>query len=108
MSIELGDGDELDTLLALDSVWTEPSSPAVMGRLRIVADVTGQKQSWKTAPYFTDAAVLTPAMSKPATIILGPGEPAMAHKTDEYCSVERLHTAVEIYRRIIGSAMERS
>ncbi len=45
----------------------------------------------KTAPYFTDASVLTPAFGNPPTIILGPGEAGKAHQTDEYCSVERIH-----------------
>ena len=38
----------------------------------------------------TDAAVLKPAYGNPPTIILGPGEPQMAHQTDEYCIAERV------------------
>jgi succinyl-diaminopimelate desuccinylase len=33
-------------------------------------------------------------------VILGPGEPGMAHQTDEYCGVDRIHEAVEIYTRL--------
>jgi succinyl-diaminopimelate desuccinylase len=103
---EIGDGDTLETLLALDSVWTEPSSPALRKVFQIVNDVTGGVQPWKTAPYFTDAAVLTPAMDGPATVVLGPGEPTMAHKIDEYCSVDRLAKATEIFRRIAAYYLE--
>jgi succinyl-diaminopimelate desuccinylase len=103
---EIGEGDTVETLLALDSVWTEPSSPALRKVYQIVNDVTGDALTWKTASYFTDAAVLMPAMSGPATIVLGPGEPAMAHKTDEYCSIDRLEKATEIYRRIAASFLK--
>jgi succinyl-diaminopimelate desuccinylase len=34
-------------------------------------------------------------------VILGPGQPEMAHQTDEYCFVENLERAVEIYKNII-------
>ena len=51
----------------------------------------------RTAPYFTDASVLTPAFGNPPTIILGPGEAGKAHQTDEYCAVDRIQAATEIY-----------
>jgi succinyl-diaminopimelate desuccinylase len=49
------------------------------------------------APYFTDASPLTPAYGNPPTVILGPGEMHVAHQTDEYCVVERVEQAVELY-----------
>jgi succinyl-diaminopimelate desuccinylase len=56
----------------------------------------------RTAPYFTDASALTPAFGNPPTVILGPGEAAKAHQTDEYCSVRRVHQACDIYGRLSG------
>jgi succinyl-diaminopimelate desuccinylase len=103
---EIGDDDELKTILALASVWTDPASPILKKVFEIVTTVTGSEQPWATAPYFTDAAVLSAAMNGPATVILGPGEPSLAHKTDEYCSIERLHAATEIFRRIGISFVE--
>jgi len=50
--------------------------------------------------YFTDASVLTPAFGNPPTIILGPGDPVMAHKTDEYCEISKIEEAVEAYLKI--------
>jgi succinyl-diaminopimelate desuccinylase len=49
------------------------------------------------APYFTDAAFLTPALGGPPTLILGPGDGAMAHKTDESCSIAAMEAAAGIY-----------
>ena len=36
----------------------------------------------------------------PPTIILGPGEPEMAHKTDEFCYLPKIELAVEAYTAI--------
>jgi succinyl-diaminopimelate desuccinylase len=33
-------------------------------------------------------------------VILGPGEMELAHQTDEYCRVDRLEQAVELYVEI--------
>jgi succinyl-diaminopimelate desuccinylase len=52
------------------------------------------------APYFTDASALTPAYGGAPTVILGPGEMELAHQTDEYCRVDRLEQAVELYVEI--------
>ena len=42
-----------------------------------------------------------PAFGDVPTIILGPGETHMAHQTDEFCLVERIPIAVEIYKTLI-------
>ncbi|MGM0597451.1 MAG: M20 family metallopeptidase [Myxococcota bacterium] len=53
--------------------------------------------------YYTDGAVLKSACGTPPTIILGPGEPQMAHKADEFCKLERLNQAVEIFSEIMNN-----
>ena len=54
----------------------------------------------RVAPYFTDASALVPALGNPPTILLGPGEPEMAHKTDEFCYISKLEKAAEAYFEI--------
>jgi succinyl-diaminopimelate desuccinylase len=44
---------------------------------------------------------LSLAYGAPPTVILGPGEPQMAHQTDEYCVLERIHQAVGAYEELI-------
>jgi succinyl-diaminopimelate desuccinylase len=34
-------------------------------------------------------------------VVLGPGEPQLAHQTDEYCSMERIRQSVAIYEELI-------
>jgi len=80
-------------------VWTEPSDPWIRQVCDVVQAITGETPDAapRTAPYFTDASVLTPAFGHPPTIILGPGEAAKAHQTDEYCEVDRIRVATAIY-----------
>jgi len=52
------------------------------------------------ATYFTNCSVLTLALGNPPTIILGPGEPTMGHKTDEFCYLPNIELALEAYTTI--------
>ena len=39
-------------------------------------------------------------MGRPPALILGPGEASQAHQTDEFCYIENIRRAAEIYFRI--------
>jgi succinyl-diaminopimelate desuccinylase len=39
-------------------------------------------------------------LGAPPTVILGPGELALAHQTDEYCLVSNIEQATELYSRL--------
>ena len=67
----------------------------------ICRPVLGKKPRAKTATYMTDAANLLKVYAGAPTVVLGPGEPAMAHQTDEYCSMERVRQSVAIYEGLI-------
>ena len=102
LKAELGEDVSLEPIVDVGAVWTDPSSPWIKGVYEIVRDVTGEDagSTPRAAPYFTDASALTPAFGNPPTIILGPGEAAKAHQTDEYCSVQRIRDASDIYARL--------
>jgi succinyl-diaminopimelate desuccinylase len=55
----------------------------------------------KTATYNTDAGNLLKVYAGAPAVVLGPGEPQLAHQTDEYCSIERIGQAVAIYEELI-------
>lgn len=99
-------GTELERNIDLKSVFSDPSGAWLTSVFNTVESVTGRKPSEETAPYFTDAAVLGPAYGNPPFVILGPGEKEMAHQTDEYCVVERIDEAVEIYRTLASDWCE--
>jgi succinyl-diaminopimelate desuccinylase len=74
-------------------VWTNPGTPWVQEVFALMARLTGTPPEPAIASYFTDAAPLTVAYGHPPTLILGPGEPHLAHQTDEYCLISRIEEA---------------
>ena len=93
----LGDEVSLTSVIDVPGVWTSPDHPWIRQLFDVVAPVLGHQPQVRAAPYFTDASALTPAYGGVPSVILGPGEPALAHQTDEYCMLERLEQAVELY-----------
>ncbi len=91
--------DKLESVVDLQSVWTDASNPW----LRSISNMLNADDlaSPSGVPFFTDASVLAPALGNPPVLILGPGETAQAHQTDEFCYVDKIPEAVSIYERII-------
>ncbi len=98
----LGAEATITTQVDLEPVYTPASDPWMASVHARCAALTGVTPAIETAPYFTDASVLTPALGGLPTVILGPGEAAMAHQTDEYCEVARIDEAVGLYERLIA------
>ena len=92
---------ELDVFSNLGPVWTAPDGEWVQRVFEICRPHLASKPEARTAPYMTDAANLLKAYAGAPTVVLGPGEAAMAHQTDEYCSMERIRQSVSIYEAIL-------
>ncbi|SHL59577.1 M20 family metallopeptidase [Roseibium suaedae] len=93
----LGPDVEIETIIDLPSVWTDPADPWLMSLSQHAGRIAGAEAGPASAPYFTDASIFTPALGGIPTVILGPGDPALAHQTDEYISLDRLAQSEEIY-----------
>ena len=98
---ELLNEGELDILADSPSVWTEPQDAWMQRVFEICKPILKEKPVARTAPYMTDAANLRKIYVGAPTVVLGPGEAAMAHQTDEYCNMERIRQSVAIYEAII-------
>lgn len=98
----LGGETTLTSLIDLPAVWTAQEGTVVGNLAAAYRTATGREAAARSANYFTDASILTPALGAP-TVICGPGDAVMAHKTDEYCEVVAIHEAVAIYRAMIRS-----
>jgi succinyl-diaminopimelate desuccinylase len=96
----LGDAS-LDVFSDLGPVWTEPQQDWMRRVFEICKPYVQEPLEARTAPYMTDAANLRKVYSGVPTVVLGPGEAAMAHQTDEYCSMERIGQSVSIYEALI-------
>ncbi|MBI3374107.1 MAG: M20 family metallopeptidase [Betaproteobacteria bacterium] len=92
---------ELDVFSNLHAVWTQPDDEWVQRVFEICKPILNETPEPRTAPYMTDAANLLKVYPGAPTLVLGPGEAAMAHQTDEYCSLERVGQSVAIYEAII-------
>lgn len=91
----VGDEVKVSAMVDVGSVWTDPDDTWVQQVFEIMTPLLGEPVKTRSATYFSDAAALKPAYGGVPTVILGPGEPAMAHKTDEYCMLDRIDQAVE-------------
>jgi succinyl-diaminopimelate desuccinylase len=97
----LGPQVGLRKLLDVASVYTAPDDPWMRRVNALCQERTGQTAIPATVSYFSDAAALRGPLGMPPTVILGPGEAAMAHQTDEYCRVDRIFEAQALYTDII-------
>jgi len=79
------------------AVWTDPDHPWLKEVARLLAERFGQDGALRTVPYCTDASALLDGYGDIPVLILGPGEAAQAHRTDEWCLVDNIRTASEIY-----------
>ncbi len=98
----------IETTVDVDSVISPENDPWVQAVFGRTEEIVGTPTRPQTAKYFTDASVLKPAYRDPPTIVLGPGDAAIAHKTDEYCDIDLLYQAVDIYEAIIADWCELS
>ena len=101
MRTTLGDA-ELDVFSNLKPVWTAPDDEWVRRVFEICRPYLSEPPAARTAPYMTDAANLLKVYRGAPTVVLGPGEAAMAHQTDEYASMERIRQSVAIYEALIN------
>ncbi|MEM1369024.1 MAG: M20 family metallopeptidase [Cyanobacteria bacterium P01_H01_bin.15] len=99
----LGDDVEINLLNEVQSIATSEDDEWIQSVFDLVAPYLKTKPVAKGATFFTDASVFTPTFGNPPTIILGPGEPEMAHKTDEFCHISKIEESVEIYVKTVES-----
>jgi len=91
----------IEQLVDIEAAFTAEDDPFVH-HVYNVCEINGKSREFPLAlPYLTDGAVLQKFYNNAPTVILGPGQPDMAHKTDEYCYIDELKKSVIIYKNII-------
>ena len=98
---ELGSDAEMEVFSNLPPVWTPPQEEWIGRVFEISRAHLGATPEPRAAAYMTDAANLLKVYAGAPTVVLGPGEPQMAHQTDEWCSMERIRQAVAMYEALI-------
>jgi len=97
----LGADADMEVFSNLPPVWTPPQQEWMERVFEICRRVAGTRPEAKTATYMTDAANLLKVYAGAPTVVLGPGQPELAHQTDEWCSTERIREAVALYEAIV-------
>lgn len=97
----LGETVEVTPTIDVGAIYSDPAQPWIQRVFDVTAPRLGTRPRAKCATYFTDAAVLKDAYRDIPMVVLGPGEPELAHQTDEYCLVDRIEEAVDIYTDLI-------
>jgi succinyl-diaminopimelate desuccinylase len=96
----LGEGAEVSRIIDVAAVASSPQNEWVSDVFDLCERTSGVRIDPKGAPFFSDASIFVPAMGNIPALIMGPGETAMAHKTDEYCYLSRIDLAVALYMEI--------
>lgn len=101
LAVLAGPAASVREVVRCPGLWTDPAEPWLAAALEVVAGITGTAARQETVPFNTDAAFLTPAYGGVPTLILGPGELAQAHQTNEWCAVDKIDEAALIYSELL-------
>ena len=94
---------EIELLVDCPPLWTETGGGWLDEVAARSASLTGRPAALGPVPFATDGGYLTPAYGGPPTVVLGPGETAQAHQTDEWCSITQIEQAAELYGQLARS-----
>jgi succinyl-diaminopimelate desuccinylase len=83
------------------SLYTEPSNEWVQEVFEICAQFLNARPTPQTITFSTDGADLKRGFGGVPAVILGPGEPKLAHQTDEWCSMHRIEQSVDLFRTLM-------
>jgi succinyl-diaminopimelate desuccinylase len=97
----MGDA-HMEVFSDLQPVWTAPQTEWIGRVFDLCKEQLGSRPEPRTATYMTDAANLLKVYRGAPTVVLGPGEPELAHQTDEWCSMERIRQSVALYEALIA------
>ena len=97
----IGDIGNVRKIVDTPTLYSEPDE-WIKSVYATATPFIGGKPSLKTIMFSTDGADLKRGYGGAVpTVIIGPGQPEMAHQTDEWCSVSRIDQSVEIFEKIM-------
>jgi succinyl-diaminopimelate desuccinylase len=97
----LGDAVEIVPIVDVEAIYSNPESGWMQQVFAAAERQIGERPQARSATYFTDAAVLNAVYRDVPICVLGPGEPQLAHQTDEYCLVDRVEQSVDMYADLL-------
>lgn len=97
----LGPNIKLETIMDVEGIYTSPDDPWIKTVFAQCQAINGIEATPKSISYFTDASALKGLIGDPPTVILGPGQPEMAHQTNEFCYTEKITQSTALFERLI-------
>ncbi len=94
-------GASVRKLVDTPSLYTEPQDEWVQQVFDECTPFLDGRPTPKTITFSTDGSDLKRGFGGPPAVILGPGEPQLAHQTDEWCSLHRIEQSVELFRTLM-------
>ena len=80
----LGETSKSMPTIDVEAIYSDPAEPWMQHVFAVTEPHRRRPGRRRTATYFTDAAVLNDVYRDVPMCVLGPGEPQLAHQTDEY------------------------
>ncbi len=97
----IGDLGHLKKIVETPPLYSEPDE-WIASVFDAATPFVGERPTPKTIMFSTDGADLKRGYGGTIpTVIMGPGQPEMAHQTDEWCSQARIDQSVEIFERVM-------
>ncbi|MEO5694448.1 MAG: M20 family metallopeptidase [Usitatibacter sp.] len=94
-------GASVRKLVDTASLYTEPQDEWVQQVFDECTPFLDARPTPKTITFSTDGSDLKRGFGGPPAVILGPGEPQLAHQTDEWCSLHRIEQSVDLFRTLM-------
>jgi succinyl-diaminopimelate desuccinylase len=94
-------GASVRQIIDTPALYTEPANEWVQRVFEACTPFLDARPTPRTITFSTDGADLKRAFGGPPAVILGPGEPMLAHQTDEWCSIARLEQSVDLFRTLM-------
>ncbi len=94
-------GARVRQIVDTPSLYTEPSNEWVQEVFEACTPFLDARPTPKTITFSTDGAYLKRGFGGPPAVILGPGEPTLAHQTDEWCSIHRIEQSVDLFSTLM-------
>jgi succinyl-diaminopimelate desuccinylase len=94
-------GARVTKIVDTPALYTEPVNAWVQEVFEVCSTFLDGRPAPKTITFSTDGAWLKPGYGGPPAVILGPGEPKLAHQTDEWCSLSRIEQSVDAFATLM-------